>query len=209
MIMRVSVHSPHLATPPSGSEACHVQLIQRQSTPRGSRRGRAPGAPVPQARQGALTSLIWPLAPQLVSQSLIQIELRGPWCRRLRRPRGRPTSRWTRILPTKGAPTMQFQRRRPVGRRSEERELRSDKQADIERGHPVAASRSFPLPLKNPTAFGALALPMGLPMLRTGVPQARDQDDAGHPKPDSLAAEMRLVTAVAHQVQGRCADRRR
>src|SRR5438874_9958082 len=62
----------------------------------------------------------------------------------------------------------------------------------VERGHPVTAAGSRPVLLENPTAIGALALPVRLPVLRTRVPQARDQEDVGHPKL-SLTAKMRFV----------------
>jgi hypothetical protein len=41
-MMQVPIHSPHLRPPPSGGEACHVQLIQRQSVRRGCDRSASP-----------------------------------------------------------------------------------------------------------------------------------------------------------------------
>src|SRR6267378_7581104 len=63
----------------------------------------------------------------------------------------------------------------------------------IEGGHPVAAPGSLPVTLENSTAVGAFALPVRLPVLRTGVPQAGDEKNVGHGKPASLAPEMRFT----------------
>src|SRR5258708_6700646 len=65
----------------------HLSLIQRQSTPRGSRCGRAAGAPVPERARAPSRVVVWQLVPQLISRSLILLEQRGPSC--LRRSRGR------------------------------------------------------------------------------------------------------------------------
>src|SRR5258708_8810721 len=65
----------------------HLSLIQRQSTPRGSRCGRAAGAPVPERARAPSRVVVWQLVPQLISRSLIRLERRGPSC--LRRSRGR------------------------------------------------------------------------------------------------------------------------